>query len=125
MKGSSVAARAAWGLAATAGVVLICLGLGQTFYIGTVTNAFERDRLGSTSILAGSVLGLAAAGWSLYRRDQLWVSLLVAAPAVVVGGLNLVAGGSLLPHIGALAAVPLGLAGIIGGVTVGSGRIRS
>lgn len=33
-------------------------GLGQTLYIGTVTNAFERDRLGSTLILAGTVAGV-------------------------------------------------------------------
>ena len=38
-----------------------------------------------------------------------------------VGGLNLAAGGSLLPHLGALAAVPLGLAGIIGAAVVQSG----
>ena len=43
-------------------------------------------------------------------------SLLVAVPAVVIAGLNLVAGDSLLPHIAALAAVPLGVAGLIGGV---------
>ncbi len=43
-------------------------------------------------------------------------SLLVAVPAVVIAGLNLVAGDSLLPHIAALAAAPLGVAGLIGGV---------
>lgn len=125
MKGSSVVALTAWGGAAAAGIVLLCLGLGQTLYIGTATNAFERDRLGSTLILAGAILGLGAAGWSRYRGDPLWVTVMVAAPGVIIGGLNLVAGGSLLPHFGALSAVPLGLAGTMAGVTARVHRIRS
>lgn len=125
MKGSFELPRLAWAITGAAGLVLVCLGLSQTFYIGTVTDAFERDRIGTTLILAGSVLGLAAAGWSLYRHDPRGVTIMVAAPAVVVGGLNFVAGGSLLPHLAAFAAVPLGLAGIIRGVTAGSRRIHS
>jgi hypothetical protein len=125
MQGSSVPARMAWAVVAAGGLILLCLGLGQKFYFGSVTDAFERDRLGNTLILAGGVLGLAAAGWSRYRGDPLWVTLLVAVPATVIAGLNLVAGDSLLPHIAALAAVPLGVAGITGGVVVGTHRIRS
>lgn len=125
MKGLSVVARTAWAVAAAAGIVLLCLGLAQTFYFGTVTGAFERDRLGNTLILAGAVLGLSAGAWSRHRGDHLWVTVLVAAPAVVVGGLNLVAGGSLLPHFGALAAVPFGLAAISGGALAASRRVRS
>ncbi len=84
-----------------------------------------RDRLGNTLILAGAVLGLAAASWSRYRGHPLWVTLLVAVPAMVIAGTNLVAGDSLLPHIAALATVPLGVAGITGGVVVGTHCIRS
>jgi hypothetical protein len=115
----------AWAITGAAGLVLVCAGLGQSLYIGTVSNAFERDRVGNTLILAGSALGLAVACWSLFRRDPRWVSLLVAAPAVMVGGLNFVAGESLLPHLALLAAVPTGLAGIVGGVMAGSRRVRS
>lgn len=125
MQSSSVPARTAWAVVAAVGLILLCLGLGQKFYFGSVTNAFARDRLGNTLILAGAVLGLAAAGWSRYRGDPLWVTVMVAVPAVVIGGLNLVVGDSLLPHIAALAAVPLGVAGVIGGVVVGTHRIRS
>lgn len=80
---------------------------------------------GNTLILAGALLGLAAAGWSFYRGDAVGVTGMVTAPAVIIGGLNLVAGDSLLPHLAALTAVPLGLAGIIGGFAVRSQRIRS
>ena len=115
MRGSSIAARAAWAGIAASGLILLCLGL-STFYFGSVTNAFARDQIGNTLILAGAVLGLAGAGWSRHRGDPLWVTVTVAVPAVVIGGLNLVVGDSLLPHIAALAAVPLAVVGVIGGV---------
>lgn len=124
MRGSSVPARMAWAGTAAGGLVLLCLGLGQTLYLGAVTNAFERDRLGNTFILAGAALDLAAAGWARYRGYPAWVTVLVAVPAVVVAGLSLAAGGSLLPHIAALAAVPLGAAGVIGGVVTSTHRTR-
>ena len=128
MRGSTIPARAAWTVwtgAAAASVVLLCLGLSQKLYVGSVTNAFERDQIGNTLILAGALLRLAAAGWSLYRSDAVWVTAMVTAPAVIIGGLNLVAGDSLLPHLAALAAVPLGLDGIIGGFAVRWRRMRS
>lgn len=125
MRGSTIPARAAWAGAAAVSLVLLCLGLSQKLYLGSVTNAFERDQIGNTLILAGALLGLPAAGWALYRGDPVWVTGMIAAPAVIIGGLNLVAGDSLLPHLAALAAVPLGLAGIIGGVAVRSQRIKS
>ncbi|WP_161958225.1 hypothetical protein [Arthrobacter sp. H-02-3] len=53
------------------------MGLEQTFYLGTVTNAFEIDRTGNTCILAGAVVGLVAVGWSRYRGDALWVTIWV------------------------------------------------
>ncbi|MGY3318385.1 hypothetical protein ACVWYS_003102 [Arthrobacter sp. TE12231] len=70
MKVSSITARTAWAVAALAGLVLLCLGLEQTFYLGTVTNAFEIDGTGNTCILAGAVVGLAAVGWSRYRGEH-------------------------------------------------------
>ncbi|MCX6498585.1 MAG: hypothetical protein NTU93_07250 [Arthrobacter sp.] len=119
MRATTVRARTAWSGVAAASLILLCLGLSQTLYLGEVGNAYERDRTGNALILAGAALGLAAAGWSHYRGAPRWVSTLVAAPAVAVAGLNLVVGDSLLPHVSALVAVPLGLAGIIGGI-VGS-----
>jgi hypothetical protein len=56
MRGSSIPARAAWAGIAAAGLILLCLGLGQTFYFGSVTNAFARDQIGNTLILAGPSL---------------------------------------------------------------------
>ncbi|MGO4807278.1 hypothetical protein AB4089_19400 [Arthrobacter sp. 2MCAF15] len=125
MRGSSAPARMAWAGTAAVGLILLCLGLGQKFYFASVTNAFARDRLGNTLILVGAALGLAASGWSRYRGDALWVTVMVAVPAVVIGGLNLVVGDSLLPHSAALAAVPLGVAGVIGGIVARTDRIRS
>ncbi|MET3809205.1 hypothetical protein [Arthrobacter sp. UYEF3] len=117
MKTTAVAARAVWSAVAGASLILLCLGLGQKLYVGSVPDAFTRDQAGNTLILAGAAAGFAAAGWSRYRGDRVWMTSLVAVPAVVIGGLNLVAGYSLLPHLSALVAVPLGLAGIIGGMT--------
>lgn len=71
---------------------------------------------GNTLILAGALLGLAAAGWSFYRGDAVGVTGMVTAPAVIIGGLNLVAGDSLLPHLAALTAVPLGWPGSSAGL---------
>ncbi len=124
MSGSSIPARPAWAGTAAAGLILLCLGLAQKFYLGAVANAFERDRLGNTLILAGAVLVLAAAAWSRYRGDPVWGTVMVAVPAAVIAWLNLVAGDSLLPHIAALAAVPLGVAGVIGCVVGQPRRTR-
>ena len=86
MRGSTILARAAWAGAASASVVLLCLGLSQKLHLGSVRNAFERDQIGDTFILAGALLGLAAAGWSLYRGDAVGVTGMVTAPAVIIGG---------------------------------------
>lgn len=79
---------------AAGALCLLSWGLVQTFYLGTVTDAFARDRTGNILILVGAVLNLAATG-------------------------------SLLPHIGALAAVPMGLAGTVGGAAIRTRRTRS
>ncbi|WP_211878923.1 hypothetical protein [Pseudarthrobacter albicanus] len=113
---SSVPGRVMWAAFTAFGLVLLVLGLAQKFYLGTVTDAFQRDRTGNTLILAGALVILASAAWSRLRTDPLRVTLAVAAPAIVVGCLNLVIGDSLLPHLGALFAVPAALAGIIGGL---------
>lgn len=68
MRGSSISARTMWAVIAAAAVVLLCIGLAQTLYIGTVTNAFERDQIGNTLVLPGAALGMAASGWSRYRE---------------------------------------------------------
>lgn len=78
MRGSSISARTMWAVIAAAALVLLCIGLAQTLYIGTVTNAFERDQVGNTLILAGAALGMAASGWSRYRGDPLRVTVMVA-----------------------------------------------
>lgn len=119
---TSVAGNAAWALCAAIGLFPLVLGLAQKFHLGTVTNAFERDRTGNTLILLGVVLAVAAAGWSRFRRDPLWATLTVATPAVVIGGLNLMLGDSLLPHLAALVSVPARVAGIIGGLVSHRGR---
>ncbi|MHA7263954.1 hypothetical protein ACX80W_12210 [Arthrobacter sp. TMN-37] len=73
---------------------------------------FEKDaRVGNLYILGGSAASLAAAVWSYLRGHPHWVTAFVAAPAVVVGGIALLAPHSTLRQVGALTALPAALGG--------------
>ena len=113
---SSVTARlllAAGGLAA-----LACLGVGltKTVYFERTATAISDARTGGLLILVGCTVLLAVA---LVTRSTAptWVSVTVALPAVLCGGLTLLAGGSLLPQLVALPAMALALVGLAGMVT--------
>jgi hypothetical protein len=101
-------------------LVLIVIGLDRSFFIigyrASVPEFREAARVGSLFILGGSAASLAAAVWSYLRGHPYWVTVCVAAPALVVGGIALMGPQSLLRHIGAVVALPAAVAGIIGGL---------
>lgn len=107
-----------WSLLVVASIVLIAIGLLRSTFFGfTAIPEFVEDaRVGSLHLLAGSAASLAAALWSFLRGHPHWVTVCVAAPAVLIGGVALVWPYSLLRHIVALAALPAAVAGIIGGL---------
>jgi len=107
-----------WALLIVASLVLMFMGLWRTmFFIYAPEPALiERSRVGGLYILAGSAVSLGAAGWSIVRRSSLWVTAFVAAPAVLVGGAELVDPHSLIRHLAAVVAFPFAFAGLYAGL---------
>lgn len=108
-----------WALLVMTSAVLVGLGLWLSFFPTGYHPLpdFEEDlRLGSLYIFAGSVASLAAAAWSFRRGHPHWVTALVAAPAIMVGGVALMSPTSGLRQILALIALPAAMAGITGGL---------
>jgi hypothetical protein len=115
-----------WALLVVASITLMSIGLLRALFFGfTPEPALVEDaRVGGLFILAGAVASLGAAVWSALRGDPRWVTAFVAAPAVLVGGIALFAPYSLLRHFAAVAAFPLALAGLFGGLPRKSPRAR-
>ena len=77
--------------------------------------------MGRVFMLAGSATSLAAAIWSQVRGNRLWVTICVAAPAVLVGmAMMIMTPPSLTPQIAGLIALPAALAGLVGGLLPGT-----
>lgn len=111
---TTVAARlllAACGLGALA---CLAVGLLKTVYFEPTATALGRARTGGLliAIACAVLLGVALAARS--SGAPRWVSLTLALPAVLCGGLALLAGGTLLPQLVALPAIAVGLAGLVG-----------
>ena len=102
---------AACGLAA---LTCMAVGLLKLVYFEPTATALRSARTGGLLIaLAGAVLlGVALAARS--SGAPRWVGLALALPAVLCGGLALLADGTLLPQLVALPAIALGLAGLVG-----------
>ena len=113
MKSISLAARLL--LAAGGLIALGCLALGllRTVHLERTATAVADERAGQLLVLAGCAALLAVA---LLARSTAptWVSVTVALPAVLCGGLTVLAGGTLLPQLVALPALGLALAGLVG-----------
>lgn len=107
-----------WSVLGVTGLILLGKGLGQTGYFEPTEEALDRARVGDLLIFAGSVTTFAAAGWARWMHTPNWACVLVAAPAFLIGGLTLLFGGSLFPQLAALVAFPVGLAGLISGLTL-------
>jgi hypothetical protein len=102
-------------LAAGGLTALACLGVGvtKTFYFERTPTAVSNERIGHILILVGCTALLAVA-LAVRNTAPTWVSVTVALPAVLVGGLTLLAGWTLLPQLVALPAMGLALAGLVG-----------
>ena len=76
-----------WAALVVVSVVLTSIAMERTaFFVYEPVPAFiERLQVGRLFMLAGSVASLAAAIWSQVRGHPLWVTICVAAPAVLVG----------------------------------------
>lgn len=107
-----------WALLVVASIALMGMGLLRALFFGfTPEPALVEDaRVGGLFILAGAAASSVAALWSALRGDPRWATAFVAAPAVLVGGIALFAPYSLLRHFAAVAAFPLALAGLFGGL---------
>jgi hypothetical protein len=108
-----------WALLEIASVVLMIIGLWTSMFIlgYQPMPEFEEDaRVGNLCLLGGSAASLAVAVWSFRRGHPHWVTVCVAAPAAVVGGVALVWPYSMLPQLVAVLALPGAIAGTIGGL---------
>jgi hypothetical protein len=119
-------ATTAWVLLVLASLVLIGIGLARTlFFVWAPEPAMvEKVRIGTLFIDAGSALSLGAAVWSHVRGNPVWVTVSVAAPAILVGGTALMEPYSLIRHLAAVVAFPLALAGVVESIRVRGRRQR-
>ena len=121
-----------WAALVVVSMVLTGIALERTafFLYEPVPEFIERLRVGRLFMLAGSAASIAAAIWSQIRSYPLWVTICVAAPAVLAGMATMItAPPSLTPQIAGVIALPAALAGLIGGVlfrsqgTIQAGRV--
>ena len=114
----------AWSALIVVGLLLFGTGLDKTFIFEPTGEALERDRVGKILIFLGSVALFLAAVWARLMHTPIWACALVATPAILVGGLTLFFGSSLLPHLSALVAFPAALAGLICGLVLARPLLR-
>lgn len=105
-----------WSALVLTAMVLIVLGLERSLLWVSTPQLRQQALTGHLLIYAGSALLIAAALWSYLRRHLLLSSVLVATPAVLLGGLVLAAPYSLFPHIAALFALPAAVLGLVLGI---------
>ena len=115
-----------WILLVLASMVLIGIGLARTmFFIWTPDPTMLEDaRAGTLLIYAGVVLSLAAAVWSHFRGNPVWVSVCVGLPGILMGWATLMDQHSLLRHLAAVVAFPLALGGVAEVIRVRGRRQR-
>lgn len=116
-----------WALLIVASAVLIFMWQTKFFIYAPEPALIERSRIGGRYILAGSVVSLVAAAWSIAGTGPLWVAAFVAAPAVLVGGAEVADPNSLIRHLAALVAFPFAFAfaGLFAGLRSRKSRSRS
>jgi len=106
----------AWSALVVVGLALLGTGLDKTFWFEPTSEALAGDRFGNLLILAGSAATFAAVAWARWMQAPTWVCVLVATPAILIGGLTVLSGESLFPHLSALVGFPVGVAGLISGL---------
>lgn len=107
---------ALWALVVLVSIALTLWGLWLTLFLFGYQDALDREMAGHDLILLGAVASAAAATWARLGHHGWPVTLAVAAPALLVGLTDLAAGGSLLPHLGGLVAVPAAFTGLLVGL---------
>jgi hypothetical protein len=113
MSSSSTAVRLVVGGAVLLGLALSGNGLSKTAYFERTPDAIIMAREGNRLLLIGcGVLIVCAA--VVVGTGPHWAALLIAAPAVVVGGLALAASETFLPQIAALPTFVLAVVGTVG-----------
>jgi hypothetical protein len=106
-------ALALWGVVVVTGIVLLAVGVDQTWYFEPTGEAILRARAGNVLILQGAIAVLAAAGWARCMLAPLWACSRVASPAVLIGTLSLMFENSLLPQLSALVTLPIAVVGVV------------
>lgn len=106
----------AWSALVLGGLVLLGRGVQRTGYFEPTAEALERARGGDLLIFAGLVTTFAAAGWARWMHTPIWACVLLATPAVLIGGVTLLYGGSVFLELSLLVLFPVGLGGLISGL---------
>ena len=107
-----------WAALVMASMAFMLMGLWRRIFFGyTPIPEFVEDlRVGNQFLLAGSGFSVAAAVQAWVQRYPRWVAACVAAPAVMIGGVALVTYPNLAPHLAAVFALPVAVAGLLGGI---------
>jgi hypothetical protein len=100
----------AWALLVLLAAVLMTCGLAETFSF-IVRSPTEAE--GQGLIFLGSIAFAASAVWARLAGRPIWVSVLTALPAVVVGGLDMEMPDRLLAHLAALGLIPAALSAML------------
>ncbi|MET1155544.1 hypothetical protein [Arthrobacter sp.] len=110
MRGHIRWADGAWSLLVLLAAVLMTCGLAETFGI-IVRSPTEAE--GQGLIFLGSIAFAASAIWARLTGRPVWVSVLTALPAVVVGGLAMEMPDGLIAHLAALPLIPAALSAML------------
>ena len=100
----------AWALLVLLAAALMACGLAMTFSFIVRT---PMDAEGRGLIFLGSMAFAGSAVWAVLTRRPLWVSILTALPAVVVGGLSMEMPDGLIAHLAGLCLIPAALAAML------------
>lgn len=118
----SVPVRLVWAAVVLAALYLMGDGLGRSFYIEPTEEALASARVGVAFVFSASVVLVAAAAGALRLGAPRWVGVAVAVPALLCGGLTVVAPETLLPLLSAALAYPVAVGGVLVGLFLRSPR---
>ena len=110
---TTLAARLLLAVVGLAALVVLGAGLLRTVSFARTAAAVDEARAGTLLVLVGYAALLAVA-LAVRRTAPAWVGIAVALPAVLCGGLTLLADETLLPQLVALPAMGVALAGLVG-----------
>ena len=100
----------AWSLLVLLAAVLTACGLAESF---SFIVRSPTDAEGRGLVFLGSLAFAVSAVWARLRGKPIWVSILTALPAVVVGGLSVEMPDGLYAHLAGLFLVPTALCAML------------